>query len=84
MVERYKRVDHDTIELTFTLKDPMAYETPWVSEKKYMERFFKDELEARDDGWNDLREDVCIPDVESRYKEDVREPAGGAKPGAHE
>lgn len=81
MVERYKRVDHDTFELTFTLTDPMAYETPWVSEKKYMERFFKDELEARDDGWNELREDVCIPDVESRYKEDVRLPAGGAKPG---
>jgi glyoxylase-like metal-dependent hydrolase (beta-lactamase superfamily II) len=84
MVERYRRVDHDTIELTFTLTDPKAYTAPWVSEKKYMERFFKDELEARDSGWNDLREDVCIPSVEARYKDDVREPAAGVKVGGHE
>ena len=80
LVERYRRVDHDTIELTMTLTDPKAYATPWVSEKKYLERFFQDELESRNSGWNDLREDVCVPDVESKYREEVREPAGGAKP----
>ena len=80
LLERYRRVDHDTIELTMTLTDPKAYTTPWVSEKKYLERFFQDELEARNSGWNDLREDVCVPDVESKYREEVREPAGGARP----
>jgi glyoxylase-like metal-dependent hydrolase (beta-lactamase superfamily II) len=80
LVERYRRVDHDTIELTMTLTDPMAYTQPWVSEKKYLEWFPADELEARGSGWNDLREDLCIPSVEAKYKELVREPAAGARP----
>jgi glyoxylase-like metal-dependent hydrolase (beta-lactamase superfamily II) len=80
LVERYRRVDHDTIELTMTLTDPMAYTQPWVSEKKYLEWFPVDELEARGSGWNDLREDLCIPSVEAKYKELVREPAAGARP----
>ena len=84
LVERYRRVDHDTIELTMTLTDPKAYTTPWVSEKKYLERFFTDELEARGSGWNDLREDICVPDVEAKYKEEVREPAGGARPASQQ
>jgi len=79
LVERYRRVDPDTIEMTMTLTDPKAYTTPWVSEKKYLERFYTDELKARGSGWNDLREDTCVPDVEAKYKEEVREPAGGAK-----
>jgi hypothetical protein len=77
--ERYRRVDPNMIELTMTLTDLKAYTQPWVSEKKYLERFPEKELEARDSGWNDLREDVCIPSVEAKYKEQVREPAGGAR-----
>ena len=80
LVERFRRVDHDTIELTMTLTDPMAYTQPWVSDKKYLEWFPTDELEARGSGWNDLREDLCIPSEEAKYKELVRDPAAGAKP----
>ena len=80
LVERFRRIDHDTIELTMTLTDPKAYARPWVSEKKYLEWFPADELEARGSGWNDLREDVCVPSVEAKYKELVREPAAGARP----
>jgi glyoxylase-like metal-dependent hydrolase (beta-lactamase superfamily II) len=80
LMERYRRVDHDTIELTMTLTDPKAYTQPWVSEKKYLEWFPSDELEARGSGWNDLREDLCIPSEEAKYKELVREPAGGNRP----
>ena len=29
--ERFQRVDHDTIQATMTLTDPMAYTAPWVS-----------------------------------------------------
>ena len=78
LVERYRRVDHDTIELTMTLTDPKAYTRPWVSEKKFLERFPADDLEARGSGWNDLREDVCVPSEEAKYKELVREPAARA------
>jgi glyoxylase-like metal-dependent hydrolase (beta-lactamase superfamily II) len=79
MTERYRRLDHDTIELTMVLNDPKAYASEWVAEKHYLERFPDDELKARDSGWDDLREDVCIPSVEAKYKDEVREPAGGAK-----
>jgi glyoxylase-like metal-dependent hydrolase (beta-lactamase superfamily II) len=65
--ERYHRVDHDTIELTMTLTDPKAYTKPWVSEKKTLD-------------WEptELREDVCVPSVEAKYKDLIRDPAGGA------
>jgi cyclase len=80
LVERYRRVDHDTIELTMTLTDPTAYTQPWVSDKKYLEWFPSDELKERGSGWNDLREDLCIPSEEAKYKDLVRDPAAGAKP----
>ena len=31
VVERYRRVDHDTLELTMTIDDPKAYTKPWLS-----------------------------------------------------
>ena len=42
---------------------------PWVSEK------FTFKLA---DGKTEMREDVCVPSVEAKYKETIREPAGGA------
>lgn len=69
--EPFKRVDHDTIEFTMTLADPKAYTKPWVSDKST--------LTLADS--KIMREDVCIPSVEAKYKEEVRNPAGGAKPG---
>lgn len=67
--ERYYRADHNTIELGMTLTDPKAYAKPWVSEK------FTFKLA---DGKTEMREDVCVPSVEAKYKETIREPAGGA------
>jgi len=67
--ERYHRTDHNTIELTMTLTDPMAYTKPWVGDK------FTFKLA---DGKTEMREDVCVPSVEAKYKETIREPAGGA------
>jgi hypothetical protein len=67
--ERYYRADHNTIELGMTLTDPKAYTKPWVSEK------FTFKLA---DGKTEMREDVCVPSVEAKYKETIREPAGGA------
>ena len=67
--ERYRRVSPDMIEFTMTLTDPKAYKAPWVSAKTNM---------TRADQATRMREDVCVPSVESKYKEQIRDPAGGA------
>jgi len=67
--ERYKRVDHDTIEFTMTVTDPKAYTKPWVSDKSTL---------TLGDNKTVMREDICVPSVEAKYKEEVRNPAGGA------
>jgi hypothetical protein len=64
--ERYRRVDHDTIEETMTLTDPMAYMRPWVS-KTLSFKWSPKEV---------MREDLCAPSDESKYKDEVRTPAG--------
>ena len=66
--ERYHRVDHDTIEVNLTLTDPKAYTTPWVSETKVWKAAPKVEI----------REDICAPSDEEKYKEEMRVPAGVA------
>lgn len=63
--ERFQRVDHDTIQATVTLTDPKAYATPWASETK----IWKLSQKGR------MREDVCVPSDEEKYKEEMREPA---------
>ena len=42
--ERYKRVDHDTIEVNMILTDPKAYTKPWVSETKTLKWSPKEEI----------------------------------------
>jgi hypothetical protein len=67
--ERYRRADHNSIEISMTLTDPMAYTKPWVSDKFTLKLA---------DGKTEMGEDVCVPSVEAKYKETIREPAGGA------
>jgi hypothetical protein len=67
--ERFRRVSPDTIEYTMTITDPKAYKAPWVSAKMNMTRAEKG---------TGMREDICVPSVEAKYKEEVRNPAGGA------
>jgi hypothetical protein len=76
LVERYHRTDHDTIEVTMTITDPKAYRQVWTSGKMALRWFQPDQLKARNSGWEDLREEVCVPSQEARYKDLVREPAG--------
>jgi hypothetical protein len=73
--ERYRRPDHDTIELTMAITDPKAYTQPWKSTTMTLKSFQPDQLKDRNAGWEDLREDVCVPSQEAKYKELVREPA---------
>ena len=67
--ERYRRVDHNTIEVMMTLTDPQAYTKPWVGEKITLKLA---------DSTVRMREDVCVPSEEQKYKDLIRNPAGGA------
>jgi hypothetical protein len=69
--ERYRRVDHDTIKFDLTLTDPKAYTHPWVA-KGLTANLMTHGL----DPTVEMREDVCVPSVEAKYKEEIREPAG--------
>jgi hypothetical protein len=67
--ERYKRMDHDTINITMTLTDPAMYTKPWM-------------LGPWSLRWRPgvMREDVCAPSDEQKYLEEIRQPAA-RKPG---
>lgn len=67
--ERFHRVDHDTIEFTMTIDDPKAYTKPWVSDKMTL---------TLADAKTKMREDICVPTDEAVYKDQMRNPAGGA------
>jgi hypothetical protein len=54
-----------------TLTDPKAYTQPWVAELRTGTLVTKGL-----DTHTVMREDVCVPSEEAKYKELVREPAG--------
>jgi hypothetical protein len=63
--ERFQRVDHDTIEANMTIIDPKAYTAPWVTGATTWKLSPKQKM----------REDLCAPEDELKYKEDMRDPA---------
>jgi hypothetical protein len=65
LTERYRRVNHDTLELAITIDDPKAYTKPWVNPPTLWK------LEP----W-DIAEFYCIVDEEDAYGNAVRIPAG--------
>jgi len=67
--ERFQRVDHDTIEARMTLTDPKAYTAPWVSVVTNWKLTPKQAM----------REDLCAPSDELKYKEEMRVPAATKK-----
>ena len=66
--ERFQRVDHDTIQNTMTLTDPIAYKSPWVTGVTF-------KLTPK----QKMREDICAPSDEAKYKTEMREPAAEKK-----
>jgi hypothetical protein len=66
LTERYRRLDHDTLEMQIVMDDPKAYTKPWVSPPQ------KFKLEPN---W-EIAEFFCIPDEEDSYGDAVRKPAG--------
>jgi hypothetical protein len=65
--ERYRRVGHDTLELTITLDDPTIYTKPWVSDRQTLK------LQPR----QELEEDFCVGSEEESFNQRLRLPAAG-------
>jgi len=68
LIERYRRLNHDTLELQITINDPKAYTKPWVSPPK---------LHKLEPGW-EIAEWFCVVDEDNTYDDAVRKPAGVA------
>ena len=66
VVERYRRVNHDTLELTMRIDDPKAYAKPWVSSAPQVYK-----LQPK----YELLETPCVPEDEASFLKTVREPA---------
>jgi len=68
--ERYRRLNHDTLEMAVTIDDPKAYTKTWVSPPK---------LHKLEPSW-EFGEWFCVVDETKTYDDDVRKPAGDAPP----
>ena len=65
LTERYRRLDHDTMDVTFTVEDPKAYTKPWVGQPRtYKLR----------PAW-EIEESYCTIEDERRYFNAVTVPA---------
>jgi hypothetical protein len=71
LTERYRRLNHDTLEMQIIMDDPKAYTKVWVSPPK---------LHKLESAW-EIAEWFCIVDEEKDYSETVRIPAGTAPAG---
>jgi hypothetical protein len=78
--ERYRRVDKDNIEWTFTIYDPKIYKEPWASDKKNFRRMADKEVTFF--GWKGFSgpfEGSCSQAEEDEFNKRVRDPAGLGK-----
>jgi hypothetical protein len=71
LIERYKRVDHDSLTLQIIVEDPKAYTSTWVGDTKTYKllkgkKAYMDEL-------------PCIPEEEDAFTNRIRIPATGQK-----
>ena len=75
--ERYRRVDHDTLEFSMTLTDPKTYTGVWggrnvlLSRMDSSQRVAKDVWGTRPDGtpYGDIREEFCVYSIEHSFWE---------------
>jgi hypothetical protein len=70
LVERFKRLDMDHLQLDITLTDPKAYTALWVADPIIFDR-----VKVA------LFEEICAPSEENHFNDRIRDPAAGtAKP----
>jgi hypothetical protein len=68
LTERYRRLNHDTLEQQIIIDDPKAYTKTWVNLPK---------LYKFEPGW-EIAEWFCVLDEDKTYDDTVRKPAGVA------
>ncbi|HET6145174.1 MAG TPA: hypothetical protein VFE02_16815 [Candidatus Acidoferrales bacterium] len=68
LIERYRRLNHDTLEQQIIIDDPKAYTKIWVSLPK---------LYKFEPSW-EIAEWFCVVDEDKSYDDTVRKPAGAA------
>jgi hypothetical protein len=67
--ERYRRIDHDTLELTMTLTDPEFYTKPWESDRK----LFRLDGFPFPKPWDE--QVYCVPSEEYKFNNLIRDNA---------
>lgn len=67
LTERYRRLNHDTLEQQIIIDDPKAYTKIWVNPPK---------LHKLEPTW-EIAEWFCDPEEEKVYDQSVRKPSGG-------
>lgn len=67
LTERYRRLNHDTLEMQITMDDPKAYTKIWVNPPK---------LHKLEPTW-EIAEWFCVIEEENAYSDVIRKPAGG-------
>jgi hypothetical protein len=65
--ERYRVVDHDTLELVVNIDDPEMYQKPFVASKQILKR------------GKQLSEQLCVPSAALQYLEVIAKPAAAGK-----
>jgi len=63
--ERYRRVDHDTIQYSLTMTDPVAYTRPWIGATKTMK------LNPQ----TEISQSFCVHTEQNRSAQKIRAPA---------
>ncbi len=75
--ERYRRIDHDTIEMQLIVTDPKIYAKPWKSQMKQWKWKNPSEYSPQPE-WNGLMEELCAPvDEVFEFNKRIRNKAGG-------
>jgi hypothetical protein len=69
VVERYTRVDHDTLEVTVMIDDPKTYTKPFMLGRTIY-KWIPDQ---------DFEEQLCIPSEAEAYTSTIAKPAGAKK-----
>lgn len=65
--ERYRLLDHDSLELIVNVDDPEMFQKPFVASKQVFKR------------GKDLGEQLCVPSAASQYLELIAKPAAGTR-----
>jgi hypothetical protein len=71
VIERYRRIDHDTLQLVLTIDDPKAYTKPWSVTKTYTLK-----------PW-DIGEDICVQSNEKNFENGIVKPASAPPSQSH-